>query len=242
MKNSKFEKVKKNFETNLEALQKELEKKYLLEINVAEEFGGPSIYFHNKALHEMKSNFLELSHLEAIYAMLPAWGMHRMGDAKTKTKVVKFKEFKQQIENKRGELLSLKDKQPHEVSVEELSELLVNLRVTIADSHLVSSSKVLHHIIPNLICPIDRQYSLQFLLHEKSQFFKSQVNYKNEDEQQYAEIFLHGMRDFIKYNEDNLKSMLDKTGDMDKDFNTSLTKIFDNLVMAFVKRQKPQVV
>jgi hypothetical protein len=48
-------------------------------------FGGPCVYFHEQCLRAGADNFLSHRHVEMLYATLTAWGMHRMGDAKTKT-------------------------------------------------------------------------------------------------------------------------------------------------------------
>src|SRR6476660_1425763 len=44
----------------------------------AETFGGPSLYFHRRALDTRRSP-ASLQHLEYVYATLASWGMHRMG-------------------------------------------------------------------------------------------------------------------------------------------------------------------
>ena len=226
MTHEKIEKVEKNFKSNLKELKKGLENYFPQIESLANSFGYPSVYFHHRALREMEKNFLEFPHIEAIYALLPAWGMQ------SKTKIAAFEKFKGQIEEQKSKLVELRSKKLSEVSIDELSELLVSSRFSEAASRLVSSSKVLHHIIPNLICPIDRQYSIRFLLQDKNDFHKSAYVYINEDERDYAKIYLSGMRDFI---EDN-KVVLEKH--IDGSSNTSLTKIFDNLVMVFVRSVK----
>jgi len=234
MTNDKIKEVENNFNRNLKELKSGING-YLSEIKgVGESFGGPSIYFYHRALQEMEKNFLKLPHIEAIYAMLPAWGMHKMG--KTKTKIVVFDEFKRQIEARKSQLFELRGKRLSEVNIGELSELLVSMRFSESDSRLVSSSKVLHHIIPNLICPIDRQHSITFLLQDKSNFHRNE--YKNDDEKDYANIFLSGMRKFIEV--DDNKVILEEQRNTN-DFNTSLTKIFDNLIMVFVREERNKI-
>ena len=67
-------------------------------IEVVNDFGGPSVYFHTQAIQEQKENFLSDRHIEMIYATLSSWGMHRMGDPKvTKAKMVEFDDFKRSI-------------------------------------------------------------------------------------------------------------------------------------------------
>jgi hypothetical protein len=221
----KIEKVEKNFYSNLKELKSGL-KDYFPQIeSVAKSFGHPPMYFHHKALQEMENHFLKFSHIEAIYAMLPAWGMQKWG------KIVAFENFSGQIEKRKSQLVELKNKNLSEVDIDELSKLLVSLQFSESNSYLVSSSKVLHHIIPNLVCPIDRQHSISFLLQDKNNFHGGVIiNGKEED---YAKIYLSGMRDFIEENKTVLEKHVDKNT-----FNTSLTKIFDNLIMVFVRAMK----
>ena len=243
MDNDKFETIKRNFKNNLIELKKDLDK-YLMQISeIAKDFGGPSIYFHNRALQEIKNNYLGVSHIEMIYAVLPSWGMHRMGD--TSTKIINFDKFTEQIDNNREILHKLKDKTISEIKIEAISNLLINnLSFSESNSHLVSSSKVLHHIIPNLVSPIDKQYSIRFLLQPKNKFLSntkngkikySQIAYNNKEEIKYSNLFLSGMHSFIEDNKSILINYLDKEIDFGKNFNTSLTKIFDNLIMVYIK-------
>ena len=71
-------------------------------------FTGPSAYFHSKTLallrdHKLPSDaILDKSFLEAVYATLTAWGMHRMGPGNTKlvefpVLVESFRELQQPI-------------------------------------------------------------------------------------------------------------------------------------------------
>jgi hypothetical protein len=190
-------------------------------------FGGPSIYFHQEAIKEGKKHFLSERHLEMIYAMLPSWGMHRMGDYKVKT--INYDLFLEQIENNKKSLLKLRNINYYELNLKErnelindLVELILNIKVNIADTQIVSSSKVVHHILPNLVCPIDKEYTIHFLIGDKI--------YQNKYEKMYLEIILHGMFKFIGEN------IIVLNNNIDEIFNTSLTKIFDNLIITYKKR------
>ena len=242
MDNNKYKEIEKNYLNNLADLKNNLYK-YLNQINkVAGGFGGPSIYFHNRALQEINNDFLGKTHIEMIYAVLPSWGMHRMGD--TSTKIVSFDKFLEQINNNQKKFTELRNKTINETDIKDISNLLVHkLSFSKSKSHLVSSSKVLHHIIPNLICPIDKQYSIRFLLQSKDQFISkknkkkySNFAYNNNKEINYSILFLTGMYDFIEKNESILREYLDKEMNLYKNFNSNLTKIFDNLIILYVKK------
>lgn len=58
---------------------------YVSVFEASEAFPGPSLYFHERAIDRRRvhddavSLFADEQFLEYVYAMLPAWGMHRMG-------------------------------------------------------------------------------------------------------------------------------------------------------------------
>jgi hypothetical protein len=225
----KLDNIKANFDENLKDLEDNLSIYLAKTSDVGNAFGGPSIYFHREAIKEISVDFLGKRHIDMIYAMLPSWGMHRMGE-KSKTKVIDFDQFIAQIDSIKPELIKLKNKHISEVTVNEILELLVNLHISVSNAFLVSSSKVLHHIIPNLISPIDRQYSIRFMMQKKGNFDNSTINL--DYEHAYAEMFLSSMFSFIKKNENIIKKKINSN------FNTSITKIFDNLLMVYVKNNK----
>lgn len=51
--------------------------------STAETFGGPSLYFRQRALDTRRAP-APLQHLEYVYATLASWGMHRMGPGGSK--------------------------------------------------------------------------------------------------------------------------------------------------------------
>jgi len=221
-------------------------------------FRGPSIYFHHRALlervklpiPEKEEGFLEKKHLEMIYAVLPSWGMHRMGgDAK----VCSFEVFQESIQNKSvrdiimelkridDDLSRIKDvKRRNDATIDKINsnvvdkivELIPKIEASESGTRLVSASKTLHHILPNIVPPIDRRYSLRFM--------KRNTNI-NRDEGTLAKIFIEGMIHFFndKSWQDSLKdvTLIEPKlpiGEIGA-FNTSLPKIFDNLIVAYVR-------
>jgi len=219
-------KIIKAYEANIDDLNNNIDLYLEKTKQVANDFGGPSIYFHKEAIKECQIEFLGKRHLDMIYAMLPSWGMHRMG--KTDTKVVEYDVFVNQIISNKDILCNLCGKDMNNADINLLSDLLVNkLHLSTSNAHLVSSSKVLHHILPHLISPIDRQYSINFM--KISQ-------YKNCDEREYAEIFINGMYKFLKKQKENLLKNINTV------FNTSLTKLYDNLIMVYIKNKNQKAV
>jgi hypothetical protein len=232
---------------NEELLINNLNHYYQLSLAVLKEFGGPSIYFHIQSIKEQRNNFLSGRHIEMIYATLASWGMHRMGDPEdTKAKMVEFDEFRKSIISNKQSLEMLLKKRWDSLSENEFREILLRLkdvyrglRVSISESTIVAHSKTLAHLLPDLIPPIDRQYTVRFFTQDNQDFFTDSGNYRlvnlprGKDEQFdfFCEICLKMRNIFEKCDKSMFK--IDYTS-----FNTSYPKIIDNLVMAFVKEVK----
>ena len=112
-------------------------------------------------------------HLEMLYATLTAWGMHRMGDTKTtKAKLREWPQFRDSLRKRADILQGLLGKRMLEISRDEYSDALQELRpyyesleLSMANATVVANSKALYHLLPDLVPPIDRQYTLRFFTH-----------------------------------------------------------------------------
>lgn len=149
-------------------------------------FGGPCVYFHLQCLAEGERNFLSLRHMEMLYATLTAWGMHRMGDSeRTKTKLSEWDRFFESFQrnkeilgrNRVNSMLEMTSDQ-YASALRELKALYFDLDLTEADSTLVVNSKALFHLFPQFIPPIDRQYTIRFLLKRPDQWMTPDKKFK----------------------------------------------------------------
>lgn len=129
----------------------------------SEVFGNPCLYFHRKALETNREPRSE-KHLEYVYATLIAWGMNRLG--KKGSKMVDFEIFAGSIRHLNDDI-----EQAQAFRCENLDDMkwgiveriFKGIRVMDTRTSLVGNSKVMHHMLPNLIPPIDRQYTLSYL-------------------------------------------------------------------------------
>jgi hypothetical protein len=138
------------------------------------EFGGPCVYFHEECLKAGENAFLSTRHIESLYATLTAWGMHRLG---TKAKLVDWEAFRKSIEECGRAVDHLRQTKLLEVSEPDYNDILKELalayrklRVSISDATVVANSKALFHLLPNLIPPIDRQYTIRFVRYSPTQW------------------------------------------------------------------------
>ena len=196
---------------------------------IAHFFGGPSVYFHQKALEYQKSDFLGERHIESIYATLVAWGMHRMG--KTMTKMPDFERFRKSILDNKSKLEQLDNYDIRSISKDDLDKLLPELtNVCFAlngsrsKSKLVSSTKILSHILPDLVCPMDRNYTLEFF----------GVNLTNKSEDKEKEVFQAIMRKMWEFFQDSRTAGV-KVGCV---FAENYPKLFDSLIVAYLQKNK----
>ena len=202
-----------------------------------------------------RTDFLSDDHVKAIYAVLPAWGMHRMGD--TKTKVVKSEKFWASVRSCRRALEAMKGIQlasTDEGGLEDLldgpmHEAFGKLHVSVSDAMIVANSKVLHHLLPDLVSPIDRQHTLRFFYYEQDKFVRRTpggkivwrtVQIPSGSDCQYAMFadMVRAVRQIVVSPELAETQPLQEP---DAPFNTSLPKVADNMVVAFVKAKGKQL-
>ncbi|MBL0059008.1 MAG: hypothetical protein IPP35_07850 [Elusimicrobia bacterium] len=232
---------------NTDALLERLQHYYNLSVKVLQAFGGPSVYFHQQAIFAQSTAFLGDRHIEMIYATLSSWGMHRMGDPKgTKAKMVEFPDFRSSILECRNELTALRNERFEKVTPERYGEILQSLngvygqmKVSISKSTLVAHAKTLAHILPHLIPPIDRQYTVRFFSQDASEFFTKSGKYRLPQVPNGLDAQF-GM--FVELS-GKMKTLFDLCDKRilqvnEQGFNTSYPKIVDNLIMAFVKSVK----
>jgi len=129
----------------------------------SEPFGKPCLFFHLQSLRTNREPASK-EHLEYVYAMLTAWGMHRMG--KGGSKMRSFEEFYQSIQPIKNEIIRAQNfdlKMMNEENWSIIEKIFKSIRVMESATSLVGNSKAMHHMLPNIIPPIDRQYTLFFL-------------------------------------------------------------------------------
>ena len=144
----------------------------------SEAFPGPSLYFHLRAIerrrqHQTVSSLLDDTRfLEYACAVLPAWGMHRMGPQAVK--VADFTPIITALRQKAPARQQLWPLRITELGPEAASEVapiawdvIAYVKVSTSRTQIVAGSKMLHHLLPDLIPPIDRQYTFRFFTGQK---------------------------------------------------------------------------
>lgn len=194
-------------------------------------FGGPSLYFHcacirNFAQVPIANKLDNLQFYEYLYAVLVSWGMHRMGN--TATKLRNFAEFKSQIFAQREALAKLEgfkiwslNEQEAETVQSTLVGILDEMTVSKADARLVANTKIIHHILPNLVPPIDRRHTLAYF----------GINEMLPSQKPAGSIFVHLFPSFVRVSIAVEKDIQSKIDTSRENWHTSFTKVIDNAVI-----------
>ncbi len=208
-------------------------------------FRGPSIYFHDETVKRFSSlscNIEEACNdaefLAKLYATLACWGMHRMGNPANH--MVEFADFRKTLKKYIVSIQELQDvliiniadgygKAGNEDIVDKISdkiwEIIKGLKIAHNDTHLVAGTKVLHHLLPQLVPPIDRTYSLRM-------FYGNTYLYCEK------EVFRQLFRCYFVFAYEckrDVERLLIEPGHV---MNTSFTKVLDNAVVGFIRKNE----
>jgi hypothetical protein len=155
---------------------------------------GPCIYFHVRTVKRLRELlrsgsyvhvFKDLEYVELLYATLTAWGMNSIrGGAKLQN----FEPFKENLEN--SDISTLEYLEKHKLNdtedIEKLQEpikriydyLVEKNRVMKTNKAIVGVSKTIHHLLPHLLMPVDKQHTIDYLSNlEEYQIAKSNFKY-----------------------------------------------------------------
>lgn len=201
---------------------------------VSNAFPGPSLYFHERAIERRRQHSSVGSLLqdklffEYVYAMLPAWGMHRMGK-----QAAKVGDFDLMVDSFRGQealIEEIFDRRLDELRREEVEavansawKIIAGLKVSLSGTRIVAGSKALHHMLPDLVPPVDRQYTWRF--------FTGQTTYlpRGGEEAAFRKWFPL-FADIASRRRESIKATLSRGGFMA----TGIAKVVDNAIMGFM--------
>ena len=204
---------------------------YVQAFNDGNPFTGPSIYFHHKTLAVLRQHSTPCSALHSdefldyLYATLASWGMHRMGPGGAKLadmSQIKDSFAHQEASIREVQSLSMCTIPSAHVShvISTVWDILDSLRVGTSGTKLVANSKALHHLLPALVPPIDRAYTLRF--------FYDNTTLSKGDEATFKEIYPYFHRIAVTRREQI-------TSHLGTGMNTSETKVIDNAIVGFVR-------
>jgi hypothetical protein len=201
------------------------------------QFGGPSVYFHLKTIEALSRHPTAVDALgddvffDHLYATLASWGLHRMGPGNAKLgDIDELKaSFREQASNiERLQWLQIDMLDPGKVSgvAEAAWKIMRSLRVGIGQTVLVANSKALHHLLPSLIPPIDRSYTLMF-------FVGRTYIYRGRDADYFRVLYPLFQQIAVRCSGEIHRFIATPVEGM----NTSVTKVIDNAILGFMPIQ-----
>lgn len=201
-------------------------------------FTGPSDYFYTqKVISKTKQGKYDLvfntEFIEWIYATLTSWGMHHMGPKGGK--MADFESFKQCILHNEEKILQLKSVRMNDADIEQyltqIKELYQSLSsIMESNSKLVATTKVMHFLLPHLVSPMDREYTMKFF-GKSIPTIKSSTDLKNI--QKEIEIF-----EFVFKKMSYISRQVDCSKYLDNKFSTTIPKVIDNAIVSYVMKHK----
>lgn len=182
-------------------------------------FSGPSHYFHSRVISLRRSEPLyQLLQsdifIELLYATLVSWGMHRMDRG---ARMKSFEEFRRAVRGMGSVVQSLQN-----TTLADLSESVINLLLQAFDGYtvmhsnpkLVGNAKVLHHLLPDLVPPIDKN---------TNKFFKLKPKGSETDQFRFVMTKFKEVHDQIDWDMIKYKDPI----------NTSRPKLIDNALIGY---------
>ena len=158
---------------------------------------------------------------ELLYATLGTWGLVRMGGAAMRS----FSSFREALEGEAPSLNRFAKWQIGDLSdadlqtaSDELCRGIGRLQLTEAHAKLVANTKALHHLLPELVPPMDREHV--------GWFFRWNPTRLQEYEQPFIDIFPR-YRDIAKCVD--IQDYLSAGGP----WRTSITKVIDNAIVGY---------
>lgn len=187
----------------------------------------PGQYLYKLVTDISNGNKFSEKFIQLTYTTLMAWNMNQRG-----ARLSKYNTFRNSILKHRKIIRSLEKLRLDRVNKTEdimdkvgfLFKRLVLVKK--GKPRLVTFSKTMHYFLPNLLMPIDRSYTLKF-------FYNNTGVPKSLDGQfeMYRQIF----SEF-----DELSKTYNFRKHIDKEWNRTVPKIIDNIIIAYKKkRQQP---
>jgi hypothetical protein len=193
---------------------------------------GPAFYFHKKSL-ESSSEIENFS--EASYAMLVAWGMHRPG--KHGPKLKPFNEYKSSLKKIWNDVEKIKTLDINSVTERDwtiIGNIFKELNIVKGSTVLVANSKLISHLMPKLIPPVDRSNTLKYL--KLSSVEKTLDGQWKQLENIIKEFYIPASKDQLFLEKNKVWSRFKPKYFWD----TSKFKVIDNIIMG-IQRDKNSI-
>ncbi len=210
--------------------------RYVDQFYAADKFPNSSYYFHARTIalyreRPVRDLLADKAFLEMVYATLATWGLDRMGVGKRLNDFETFRETIVREDNVRR-LSELATTWLYEISDTELARVQGSLAalfdglsdVMLTDSKLVGVSKTMHHLLPDLVPPMDRAYTLNFFYQKH---YLGTPPIQGNEKSMFVEMF------------SQFRTIATRRGlsaaSLKRKWDSSVPKLIDNAIIGFVE-------
>jgi len=187
-------------------------------------YGGPSqyaldLYKHvivNHKNRKVQALLKDEKFIKLLYDTLCNWGMNKRG-----AKMKPFDDFLKNIQSNSEKILKLSKFKLHEITKDEiwgiksaLKDLFLGLDLMESKGTFVSNSKVMHYVLPDLVMPMDRTYTLTF-------FYGNGYNINNPTKK-FLDVFTCSWL---------IAKDIDLSKYLDDNWNQTIPKVIDNAII-----------
>ena len=182
---------------------------------------------YNRILRSSRNDIGSNEFIKLVYDMLVAFKMNSR-----RAKLSELADFKKSIKKHADTIQSLakfkleKVKETDDSFKETIGFWFDNLCLTQTNARLVTFSKTMHFLLPDLFMPIDREYTLRFFYGSTS----------GNEKRCFLQVF-EQFRQYAQKHHAILKAQVDKRSH----WNRNIPKVIDNIIIAYVtETMKPQ--
>lgn len=175
-----------------------------------------------RAAPSMREAAADETFARSLYDTLAAWGMNQRG-----AELVEFTTFRERLQQAAEMLAPFESMRIGGVDgprmSSELSRVLSTVRFSESLNWVVSGTKTIHHLLPDLVPPMDRAYTRPFFYWHMPQFQNNASGFFNDAFPQFARIAQQA----------KVEALVTGEG-----WRTSAPKLIDNAIVAFVRDRK----
>ena len=152
---------------------------YLAAFNGAPPFDDTQLCYHIVTLDQRKKlggvakSIESDQYIHALYSTLEAWGMNWGDDSNNGPMMQKYDTFARSIRKYKDDIVALEQvglDQINADNTEELWQIIKGMRLSQKRAQIVTGAKALHHLLPQLLPPIDRKYTRPFFHYSHDDF------------------------------------------------------------------------